>query len=567
MNLVEGLDSNDEFVKSLSINALEMLSYDYLNKTREISKWAQLSGYDSVAFYDIKDNGGSNDNVSTDEESDIYIAFSPSQVKSADLVTYDDNGNVIPLSQRFNDENDDIRYSTNFNGKSIDNYTEEEYNNFGWINYNNVVPFDAEQRAFSNFADYKKRGFKFAETDSNEVVIPTGHSGKVDTFFLIDKDSDASSPKVNSILLIDDYYSDANNEVGGLIDETAKISKRIIFELMSYGVFVELNSDDFASYKSIVRRQERSNSTEIYFNSASKIGERSTERNKKRYVKEYIFDEAEDNTPAFSMLDMRRSTDADLVTYDDNGNVIPLSQRFNDQESDIRYSTEVVNLNDEEELVNRINGIRGANKYKIIQEYILEKLGKSIKLSDGIDAIIDKSDALHIANKSADKKTAEISAADKLVKNAMPYAEDKNVTHKKFNYFRYYMAFVKLGNKTFPIYLNVGKDKNGGTYHLYDITHKIKDTAHRFNDVERLQEFRSANDTFTNIVLQDNDISQANFSDKRKSTESIQSEIIRRATEANKTGNPQETIMNDTVEGLRSVINKRHLILMQLSKR
>ena len=33
------------------------------------------------------------------------------RIKLADPVTYDDNGNVIPLSERFNPENDDIRYS------------------------------------------------------------------------------------------------------------------------------------------------------------------------------------------------------------------------------------------------------------------------------------------------------------------------------------------------------------------------------------------------------------------------------------------------------------------------
>ena len=42
---------------------------------------------------------------------DDYIPFSPSQIKSADPVTYDDAGNVIPLSERFNPENEDIRFS------------------------------------------------------------------------------------------------------------------------------------------------------------------------------------------------------------------------------------------------------------------------------------------------------------------------------------------------------------------------------------------------------------------------------------------------------------------------
>lgn len=42
---------------------------------------------------------------------DEYVVFKPNDVKSADPVTYDDAGNVIPLSQRFNTQSEDIRYS------------------------------------------------------------------------------------------------------------------------------------------------------------------------------------------------------------------------------------------------------------------------------------------------------------------------------------------------------------------------------------------------------------------------------------------------------------------------
>lgn len=41
-----------------------------------------------------------------------YVAISPNQVKSADPVTYDDEGNIIPLSQRFTPESSDIRFRT-----------------------------------------------------------------------------------------------------------------------------------------------------------------------------------------------------------------------------------------------------------------------------------------------------------------------------------------------------------------------------------------------------------------------------------------------------------------------
>ena len=39
------------------------------------------------------------------------VVFKPEQLKSADPITYDDAGNVIPLSERFKQDNPDIRYS------------------------------------------------------------------------------------------------------------------------------------------------------------------------------------------------------------------------------------------------------------------------------------------------------------------------------------------------------------------------------------------------------------------------------------------------------------------------
>ena len=79
--------------------------------TREVSNYAKQAGYDGVIFKNLKDNGGRNSNVSLDTVSDVYIAFNPNNVKSADTITYDNNGKVIPLSERFNSNQEDIRYS------------------------------------------------------------------------------------------------------------------------------------------------------------------------------------------------------------------------------------------------------------------------------------------------------------------------------------------------------------------------------------------------------------------------------------------------------------------------
>lgn len=80
--------------------------------TEEISHYAQDHGYDGVIIEGLLEGGA----IYTDD----YIAFSPNQLKLADPVTYDDNGNVIPLSKRFNENNEDIRYSIK-DAPSMDN--------------------------------------------------------------------------------------------------------------------------------------------------------------------------------------------------------------------------------------------------------------------------------------------------------------------------------------------------------------------------------------------------------------------------------------------------------------
>ena len=74
----------------------------------DIASHADELGYDGVIIKNV------NDNYDTDERKELttdYIVFEPANISSADPVTYDDEGNVIPLSKRFNAQNDDIRYS------------------------------------------------------------------------------------------------------------------------------------------------------------------------------------------------------------------------------------------------------------------------------------------------------------------------------------------------------------------------------------------------------------------------------------------------------------------------
>jgi hypothetical protein len=89
---------------------LDKLSRDIENGTTHA--WTVIPDYvtdylKEQRFDGIKDKGGKNGG----DGHTVWIPFSSEQVKSADPVTYDDNGEVIPLSERFNSSNNDIRYS------------------------------------------------------------------------------------------------------------------------------------------------------------------------------------------------------------------------------------------------------------------------------------------------------------------------------------------------------------------------------------------------------------------------------------------------------------------------
>ena len=72
------------------------------------------SGYDGIELdYDGRRwVNGKREDVHT------YIAFSPEQAKSADVITYDNEGNIVPISQRFDPRKKDIRYQTRATGTS-----------------------------------------------------------------------------------------------------------------------------------------------------------------------------------------------------------------------------------------------------------------------------------------------------------------------------------------------------------------------------------------------------------------------------------------------------------------
>lgn len=75
-------------------------AFNAFDNERATADLLQGKGYDGIIYNNEAEGYG-----------DSWIAFNPNQIKSADPVTYDSNGKVIPLSERFNDSKDSILYS------------------------------------------------------------------------------------------------------------------------------------------------------------------------------------------------------------------------------------------------------------------------------------------------------------------------------------------------------------------------------------------------------------------------------------------------------------------------
>ena len=115
--------------------------YSTYYSTRDIAKLAKKLGYRGVVLEDISDIGNFLDVTSNSKlseilkqrgrESDVYIFFNPEQdVKSADPITYDDSGNVIPLTERFDSGNRDIRWSLAGNSGITTEITDDSYDEY-----------------------------------------------------------------------------------------------------------------------------------------------------------------------------------------------------------------------------------------------------------------------------------------------------------------------------------------------------------------------------------------------------------------------------------------------------
>lgn len=174
--------------------------------TREVSNYAKQAGYDSVIFKNLNDKGGKNSEIPRDTIANVYVVFNPNNVKSADAITYDNDGEVIPLSERFDGNEDDIRY----NISDDDFLSDDEYNDL----------FDFDYNEEEEDIDFKKA----VDENHPELTIEQiyRHSANnVKEGLLASKGIRPDAKRINNMVksVMRSYYINPNAEIDSLVTE------------------------------------------------------------------------------------------------------------------------------------------------------------------------------------------------------------------------------------------------------------------------------------------------------------------------------------------------------------
>ena len=422
--------------------------------TRDIANFAKEQGYPGVKITDIYDNGGRGSEAG---RGDVYIFFNPEQdVKSADPITYDNDGNVIPLSERFNSKNNDIRYSlTRANNeymKAVESGDTEEqrrlvdeaakangYDRLFWHGSKKGGGF-TEFRDWSYFTENKKYASRYAKAGDKGSLYEV-YANLGNTF-------DTRKPECREIFdKMRSEYGLSKVQESGLPDWTDgyDIAEFIDENGLDYDSIILDEGGDLVDGKPVSRGFS------------------------------YVIRSSE------------QVKSADPITYDDSGNVIPLTERFDSGNRDIRWSLVGTNKDGIEvyETSDDIKNLTNKERMKRFEEIMKNdyrgRTAKFIRNGHAYYATFEDTDInkniYGDRQSSAGGWKAKIRAgADgdifELVENAeydRSSAEQgkSNSAHKGINFWDYYVKTVQIDNEVYDLLANVRR--SGDDSYVYNI--------------------------------------------------------------------------------------------------
>lgn len=289
------------------------------------------------------------DGIIQSEDGDEAVIFDSSQAKLADPMTQDDAGNVIPLSQRFNQQNQDIRYS--LPATEADNQYLQAVENNDLDTAKQLVDQAAKAAGYNIPHVYHGTPAQFNQF-SYEFLGSNGQDYGNGFYF------------TNDPSLAETYTADGGTVLEGAlkienplseteVTFTRKEIEEIIRKLDPTGDDILSNYEsDGTGYpsKAWYNRALKTTVDSILngnSNDVDIVGELTNIASAEDVLPAVratgrdgiIHDGSADGYPnVYVVFESDQFKRTDPVTRDDAGNVIPLSQRFNPENKDIRYS-------------------------------------------------------------------------------------------------------------------------------------------------------------------------------------------------------------------------------------
>ena len=163
------IDAQGKRWNAIPFDQYDTAGFHPIVSTRMLARFAKNEGYKGVKITNVFDDGGKSTKYQT-KPATVYIFFNPQeQVKSADLVVKDDNGNIIPLSKRFDVSNEDIRYSDiDSEGDTLSPAQQEFFKNSKALDKNGRLQKVYHGTRNANFTVFKRNVNFF--TDNKEMA-------------------------------------------------------------------------------------------------------------------------------------------------------------------------------------------------------------------------------------------------------------------------------------------------------------------------------------------------------------------------------------------------------------
>ncbi len=333
--IIESIYKNDAFAVIQDINATA------------IGNFAEAL----ELFNDV--NGTNYDGIVTPTETVVY---EPTQIKSVDNIG------------TFDKSNDDIRYSKKrvpnldpnkprtpgkrliespLTDSSKINYNYEEHDplsfddrakpnsksSINWV-YKAEIFSTVENKMFhQKLAEIKQGSDAFVQTEDGEYIIPIENK-------LVFTNGDFDTPYIREIFEVITEYSTNFEKVKDVIVDEARgrtghrEAVQLIKQVFGDGLVLQYKSNADGVYGWADRKPKGRNRRAAINNYINQqFRKRNAGKSKANQSITPSFNQDTDIAP-----DNTQVKSADPVTHDDNGNVIPLSKRFNEAEEDIRYS-------------------------------------------------------------------------------------------------------------------------------------------------------------------------------------------------------------------------------------